>query len=377
MGSERQRIQEYFEGVETVIEHNGYFCSVGEALTVVIIGTMCGLRNVSQINQWSENEKVRGFLSSHFGIKRIPCYYWMLCLLKLIKPKSLNQCLMKWSQSLLPVGMEGKTISIDGKTIRSTGKMEKYASPLHIVSAHLAELGKTIAGHKVDCKSNEIPAVRELIGILEAEGCIIVADAMHCQKETAALIVEKKADYLLNAKDNQPMLKKDIEDYAQDEKLRKSMDTFSTCEKNGGRIEVRKGFVTHDIDWLADRGEWKNISCIGAINRQFTYKGKTTDEWHYYISSRKLTAEELLKHARLEWSVESMHWLLDVHFGEDFCRIEDETIQQALNAVRKIALNCVKIYKSKSASKLPLSKIMFSCLLDCEKIIPVLTADEN
>ena len=98
-------------------------------------------------------------------------------MLKLIEPKSLNQCLMKWSQSLLPVGMEGKTVAIDGKTIRSTGKMGKYSSPLHIVSAHLAELGITIAGHKVDGESNEIPAVRELIGMIEAEGCVIVADA--------------------------------------------------------------------------------------------------------------------------------------------------------------------------------------------------------
>ena len=59
--------------------------------------------------------------------------------------------------------------------------------------------------------------------------------------------------------------------------------------------------------------------------------------------------EELLRHARLEWSVESMHWLLDVHFGEDFCRIEDETVQQVLNTVRKITLNCVKTHKQKSA----------------------------
>jgi hypothetical protein len=56
------------------------------------------------------------------------------------------------------------TISFDGKTIRSTGKMEKYDSPLHIVSAHLAELGITLAGRKVDGKSNEIPAVRALLG---------------------------------------------------------------------------------------------------------------------------------------------------------------------------------------------------------------------
>jgi len=123
--------------------------------------------------------------------------------------------------------------------------------------------------------------------------------------------------------------------------------------------------------------QWKNLSCIGAINRQFTYKGQTSEQWHYYISSRRLTAEELLKHARLEWTVESMHWLLDVHFAEDYCRIQDETVQQVLNVVRKIALNCVKTHKQKTKSKLPLSKIMFGCLLDCQKLIPLLVSGEN
>jgi hypothetical protein len=81
------------------------------------------------------------------------------------------------------------------------------------------------------------------------------------------------------------------------------------------------------------------------VNRRFTTKKGVTNEWHYYISSRKLTAEELLKHSRLEWSVETMHWLLDVHFGEDFCRVEDENVQQTLNIVRKIALNSGNLRK--------------------------------
>ena len=370
-------ITEYFKEVETTKDHNGYFCSVGEALTVVILGTLCGLRNVSQISQWSENERVRDFLAKHFCIHRIPCYYWLLCLLKLIKPRSLNQCLMKWAQSLVPDGMETMTIVFDGKTIRSTGKMDAYKSPLHIVSAYIAELGITLAGQKVDKKSNEIPAVRELLGMLEVTGCIIVADAMHCQRDTAACIREKKAEYLFCVKGNQSALKNSIEEYVQDADLRKSMDTFVTTEKNGGRIEVRRGFTTHDIAWLSAEEEWKDLSCMGAINREFTYKGQTSNEWQYYISSRKLTAEELLKHVRLEWSVESMHWLLDVHFGEDYCRIEEEDVQQVLNAVRKIALNCVKTYKLRSNSRLPLSKIMFGCLLDCRKLVPVLSTGEN
>jgi len=142
------------------------------------------------------------------------------------------------------------------------------------------------------------------------------------------------------------------------------MGVFRTFEKNGGRLETRTRFVTREEGWLSGAG-WKNLSCIDAINRRFEYKGQTSDEWHYYISSQKLTAEELLRHARLEWSVESMHWLLDAHFGEDFCRVEDENVQQVLNVARKIALNCVKTHRQKTGSKLPLSRIMFGCLLDC------------
>lgn len=73
--------------------------------------------------------------------------------------------------------------------------------------------------------------------------------------------------------------------------------------------------------------------------------------------------------------VETMHWLLDVHFGEDFCRVIDEKIQQNLNMLRKVALNMIKRFKENTKSKLALSKIMFNCLLDSNAILDVL--DEN
>jgi len=61
--------------------------------------------------------------------------------------------------------------------------------------------------------------LRQLLEVLSVEGCIIVGDALHCQKETAAVVVKKKADYLLSVKDNQSALKQDIEEYVQDDKL--------------------------------------------------------------------------------------------------------------------------------------------------------------
>jgi len=365
------KLVEYFKAVETTSVHKGYFCSVGEALAIAILGTFCGLKNTKQIHQWASNARVSEFLKEHFGINKVPCYYWLLSLISLIDPKSLNECFISWVESLLPNGVKGYTVSFDGKTIRSTGKMANYKSPLHIVSAHIAELGLTFGQQAVCDKSNEIPAVRELIGILDLEGCIVVADALNCQKETAKAIIKQKADYLLNVKDNHEGLKEDIETYVQDEDLRHEMDTAETLEKNRGRIEHRISFVTPNIGWLYNGNEWVNLACIGAINRIVTTAKGTTNEWHYFISSRHLTAEDLLKHARLEWAVETMHWMLDVHFGEDFCRILDQDGQQNLNIVRKIVLNHLKRYKELSKSKRPLSNIMLDCLIDPLNLIPI------
>ena len=126
-----------------------------------------------------------------------------------------------------------------------------------------------------------------------------------------------------------------------------------TCEKNWDRVERRTAYSTDDVEWLSGRKEWESLVYIGAVNTRFTGKKGITNEWHYYISSRELTAEELLKHARLEWSVETMHWLLDVHFCEDFCRAEDENVQQNLNIIRKIALNSIKLFNGKNNNKFP------------------------
>ena len=364
-------ITEYFRNVETTREHSGYYYSVGRALTIAILGSICGLRNVSQIHQWALDERVRSFLDEYFDITVIPCYCWLLSMLKMIKPESLNACFIRWVGTLMPQSLHNLTIAFDGKAIRSTGKMDCYDEPLHIISAHIAELGLTMGQKAVEGKSNEIPAVRDLIELLDVSGCVIVADALNCQKKTAKAIIDGNGDYVLQVKDNQETLKKDIEDYVQDTDLQETMDTVATCEKNRDRIEHRIAYVTSNIEWLPGKEEWESLASIGAINTQVTNKKGTTNEWHYYISSRQLTAEELLKYARNEWTVESMHWLLDVHFNEDSCRVEDSNIQRNLNIIRKMALNSVRDYKNRTNSKRPFSKIMFGCLLNCKSILEI------
>ena len=374
---EKLNLVGYFGRTETTREHNGYTHSIGRVLTIVILGSLCGLDTVEKIHQWAETQRTREFLKEHFAIMTIPTYQWLENLLSIVNPESLNELFTNWVTLLLPESLKNLTIAFDGKTICSTGKMNSYDKPLHILSAYLCELGLTLSQKTVSEKSNEIPAMRELLCLIKIHGCMIVADALHCQTETAEAIVKGGGDYLLNVKGNQETLEQDIEEYVEDETLRSEMQSASTTELNGGRIEKRKAFVSHDVSWMeAHLPKWLNLSCFGAIHRQFTVKGdkdeSTTNEWHYFISSRQLTAEELLMYARNEWKIESMHWLLDVHFNEDNCRVRHSNINQNLNIIRKIVLNYVRKYKNESRAKIPFSKLMFACLLDCEKILDII-----
>ena len=385
-----EELEDALEVLETDREYDGYFCSIKAAVIIVILGSLCDLQSVKKIHAWATTEHVRKFLEETFGIKRIPCYWRLLSLLAIIRPESLNECMKQWVASVVPAlaaKLEAEeneqskqkkktlTIAIDGKEIRSTGKMKKYDNPLHIISAQIGELGLTLAQRTVATKSNEIPAVPELIKELAIPGCMVVADAMNCQIETAEAIVEAKADYLLSAKGNQQALMNDIAEYVHDTKLRAKMDRVSRTERGHGRKERRSAYTSADVSWQPGGRVWPELKCIGALHTRFETSKGVTEEWHYYISSKALRAQELLHHAREEWSVESMHWLLDVHFDEDRCRVQSKNIQQDLNMLHKCALNMIRIHKRETQSKLPLNGIMFRAFMNPLALLPLLGKD--
>ena len=355
--------EKYFSDVETEEKYSGYFYSVPDAIAIAILGTFCGLCNMKQIIQWANDERIRVFLREHFAIYDVPCYSWFTQILGNIKPESFNERFIKWVTSMVG-GLNEKTLSLDGKAVRSTAKRKNYDNPLHIVSAQLAELGITVGQKAVADKSNEIPAVRDLLDLLEIKGCLILADALNCQKETVRKIVDGGADYLPPVKGNNSSLETDIAEYVEDAELRKNMDSATTIEKNRDRIEKRTAYTTGDVAWISGFEDWANLSCIGAINTRFETANGTSNEWHYYISNKKLSAQQLLDSARKEWSVESMHWLLDMRFSEDSFRAAEQRTQENMNIIRKIVLNQIRKYKNANNVKTPFSTLMFACLLN-------------
>jgi len=355
--------------VEEASDFKGYWFRISDILSIIVCGMLCGLENVSEIYDWAKAAPVRTFLHEQLSIEGMPSRAQFYNIFGRVNAEQFGKSFIKWMQYVFQGGVAGKTVAIDGKTVRSTDKLTPDGSALHIASAIVSELGLVIGSCECGTKMGEITAFRELIALLDVAGAVVVADALHCNRNSAKAVVDAGADYLLCVKDNQRNLLEAIEFYVHEEKLEEAV----TQEKNGGRIEKRTAYVSRDIGWIEGREEWAKLACIGAIHTQFEKDGHKSSNWHYYVSSATLSAEDLLRHARLEWGVEAMHWLLDVHFAEDKTRVWDMEVQKSLNTLRKIALNLAKQFKQKLGLKVPISGILRRNLFDPNHLIAFLS----
>jgi predicted transposase YbfD/YdcC len=361
-------LQKCMREVEEATEYKGYWFRIGDVLSIIVCGMLCGLENVSEIQDWATAKLVRAFFLEQFCIESLPCRAQFYNILAHVDAEQFGKSFIKWMQYVLQGGAAGKTVAIDGKTVCSTDKLTPDGSVLHIASAIVSELGLVIGSRECGTKTGEITAFRELIELLDVAGAVVVADALHCNKKSARAVVDAGADYLFVVKDNQPNLRENIELFVQEEVLEKAV----TKEKNGGRIETRTAYVSRDIDWFESQDDWANLACIGAIHTQFEKSGRKSSNWHYYISSAALSADDLLRHARLEWGVEAMHWLLDVHFNEDKTRVWDMDVQKSLNILRKVALNLAKQFKNRLGLKTSIAGILRRNLFDPNYLVAFL-----
>ena len=248
-----------------------------------------------------------------------------------LNPSALAECLYDWLGQHRP---EGSVIAVDGKTI--CGSRSENHKAYHVVSAFVAENQLTLGEVAADEKSNEITAVPELLDLIDVKGSIITADAMSCQKEIVRKIRDKKAEYVIALKQNQPTLRSDADLYFQTNTDK--LPSVSTTEKAHGRIESRTYQLLTDITWLPDKGQWTDLKAIGMVKSKRIVQGEESYECRYYITS--LTEVEQFAYAvRKHWSIENqLHWCLDVIFREDAARARKDLSPLNLNVLRKVAL---------------------------------------
>lgn len=356
-------IKAKFEVIEDP-RHQGYIeHKLCDVLTIVMCAVICGFDQLADIVMYAEN-KAEFFLSA-FGIDRIPSKPTFSRILNIIDGEKVGAVILEIMRENYEC--TGNVIAVDGKAIRSTGEKGRAHSALQILTAFLTESGVTLGQKAINEKTNEIPVFQEMLEILDIAGKTITADAMHCQKETCKKIIHRGGDYVFGLKENQKTLYEDIKLFIDNPPSRDSVEVFNAPpEKGHGRMEKRRCFKVPDISWVEDRDEWKGLKTVFAVERVIENKHKTTQETNYYITSLDADASQLLKIAREHWKIESLHWMLDVVFSEDECRLQSEESNKTLNSFRKLAILAHRAYAKKKHLKISAKQSMMKALLNEE-----------
>jgi predicted transposase YbfD/YdcC len=228
---------------------------------------------------------------------------------------------------------------------------------IHIVSAFAARQRIVLSQVKVNEKSNEIVAIPALLDMMSIEGAVVTIDAMGCQRDIAAKIIEKKADYILALKGNQTTLREDVEVFVDEQKALKYKDTtistHATVDADHGRIETRNYTVIHDVDWLQARHQWPGLNAVVVVDSQREINGKITNETRFYITSLVLLANLVGPMIRAHWAIEnSLHWVMDMVFRDDECRVRTDHAPANFATCRHIAYNLTRKAPGKDSIRL-------------------------
>jgi predicted transposase YbfD/YdcC len=331
-------------------------------LTIALCAALSGAENWSQVEEygWAKLAFLRQFLDLPADPEAIPSHDTFERVFEALDPVALERCLLNWSMALAQ-DLAGEVVAIDGKTLRRSLDRRSGKHPLHLVSAWASQAGLVLGQVATEDKSNEITAIPELLEMLDLQGATVTIDAMGCQKDIAAKILEKKGDYVLAVKDNHPLLHQDVQRI-----LAEAMTPgdpvgcrhHQTIDKGHGRLETRQVWCTPTKGRLFlnhQDQDWPGLASAILVESRRTVDGQTTIERRYYISSHEATSPHAAKHLghmiRSHWGIENrLHWVLDMTFDEDRSRVRRGHGARNLAVLRKIALNLLRRETSSKTS---------------------------
>jgi len=306
-----------------------------DILIVVLAATLAGAKTCTEFEFFGNGREalLRQFLELGHGI---PSHDTFSNVLRVLDPKGLEAVLRKFSKSF---GIKG-VVSIDGKALRGAFARGKQATPLHMVNVWAAGTRMALAQRKAPNR-NEVAGALEVLALLDLDGVLVTADALHCRPDTAQTIRDRKGHYVLAIKSNRGRLFTAVK--ALLDKARKPSRASQRSSKAHGRIERRQAIVAA-APQLARQYDFPGIAAVGRIDSWRADAGKSAKRAaRYFIASRLLSAKKLLAIVRAHWGIENnLHWVLDTVFDEDACRSRKDHAPENLATIRKLAINILQ-----------------------------------
>jgi predicted transposase YbfD/YdcC len=316
-----------------------------DILFLTLCAVLCGMEDWESIEEWGQErlEWLKKYIELTNGI---PSHDTISRVFAVLDSKKFQTCFIRWVGTLCP-SLSGEIVAMDGKTVRGSHNRACGKKAIHMVSAFVCGRGITLGQLKTEEKSNEITAIPELIESLKLRGSTVTIDAMGCQKEIAATLVDQGADYVLGLKGNQGTLCKQVKELFDVTEWRnyKDFPTWGhrTDGKGHGRTEARRCIALACPDW-ENLVAWVGMKSVAMVESMRQTGDTVTSEKRYYISSLDPDSEKLAHAIRSHWEIENrLHWCLDVTFNEDASRIRTDHAPENLNIVRKIAMNLLRL----------------------------------
>jgi predicted transposase YbfD/YdcC len=347
---------EFFEELPEPRQKAKVLYPLPELLLCCLVGVLCGAEGWVEVEEYCEAKLafLRRFLPFEHGVASHDTFSDVF---NALASEPFKAAFIAWTAALQEDIRE--IVAIDGKTLRRSFDRALGRGPIHMISAWAAGQRLVLGQLAVGAKENEITAIPELLALLSLKGAIVTIDAIGCQKKIAAAIRDKRADYVLALKENQPTLHRDVADFLTEQRAAGFKDcaaaswaALETTDADHGRIEIRRHWITSDIGWLRQRHPaWPDLASIAMIEAVREEPGKPPSrQTRFYIASIAADAAEFAHAARQHWGIENgLHWVLDVILREDECRIRKRNGAANFATIRHMTLNLLQ--RTKTAKK--------------------------
>jgi predicted transposase YbfD/YdcC len=314
-------------------------------LAVAVCAVLAGARSFAAVGEWALD--LRTDHLARLGLERAPVESTMRKLFARLDVAALDRQLavLAWCRTRHVAGR--RVIAIDGKTVR--GARTSTTTAPHLVAALDHATGVVLGQNAVTAKSNEIPAVRDLLAGLGAsedpadlQGCVITVDAMHTQDDTAKAILAAGADYVFTVKANRPTLLNALKALPWSK-----VPTGSTStDRYHGRRATRTIKVI-DVPSLPGWPEFAGVAQVGQLRRTVNRDGKKCVEVVYLITSAShhhAPPAVLAAWVRGHWCIENkLHHVRDVTFDEDRSQVRTGHAPHVMASLRNTVIGILRL----------------------------------
>jgi predicted transposase YbfD/YdcC len=312
-----------------------------DLLFIAVLATLCGATSCSDMALFARTKAY--LLEPVLTLKHgMPSHDTFSRVFRMLDPQAFERSFQRFMTAFAKAAKIKRpkgVVAVDGKALRRGYERGKSHMPPVMVTLWAAQTRMALANTLAPGNNEALGAV-QLIELIQLEGCVVTADALHCHRTMAKAIVERGGDYVLAVKDNQPALLADAKAAIAAAK-RKGAKKVATAELSHGRAEKRSAVVAV-VEDMSQKHHFPGLKAVACITSK---RGKDDTVARYYLMSQPYSRTQTLSIVRQHWGIENcLHWPLDVVLDEDLARNRKDNGPANLAILKRLALNVARAH---------------------------------